>query len=216
MGLPTGSGRTTPPTIKIPDQGDSVTFAVVDCNPNALMYEYGTGEPVLNRRGQQKRQTVLTVLVVSGQGATIGGKDDARPVEAGDVGSIYVSGYGKWDPDEDRKGGTHLSFGAAVDKLPGGADAFDVGCVGQWKHLGELPSRGSFPRANRKFALRLPKPEEAAQTRCCKELHAELSGEGAPAHDDGGGGGGGGGWADEEPFIDLGFALDYRDLHREL
>lgn len=191
MGLPTGSGRQAPPTIKIPNAGDSVTFAVIDSNPNALVYEYGTGDPVLNKRGEQKRQTVLTVLVIDGKGATIGGADDARLVEAGDVGSIYVSGYAKWDPDEDKKKGTHLSFGAATDALPGGADAFDIGCVGQWKHLGELPSRGSFPRANRKFSFRLPKPEEAAQTQRCKELHAERNGEGGAADDD---------VPDEEPF----------------
>jgi hypothetical protein len=189
MGLPTGGGSSTPPTIKLPEQGNSVTFAVIDSNPDALVYEFGTGEPVLDRRGRQKRQTVLTVLVVNGDGATIGGKDDARPVAAGDVGSVYVSGYMKWDPDEDKKGGTHLSFGAAVDKLPGGAAAFDIGCVGQWKHLGELPSRGTFPRMNRKFSFRLPKPEEAAQTQRCKELNAAGGDDGAEPV-----------YGDEEPF----------------
>lgn len=169
--LNTGSGSKRPPSAKVPNNGNTLTFAVVDVNPNVPMSEYGTGNPVLNRFGQQKMQTALTVLVVAADGATIGNTDDAKPAQPGDVATIYIEGYAKWDPDQDKLGGAHVSWGKAVD-LAGG---LEVGMVGQYKHLGELPSKGSFPRVNRKFALRKAKPEEAAQVQRCEELHRELN-----------------------------------------
>lgn len=174
MGTPLnagGAGSSRPPQLKLPNDGDFVNFAVVDCNPDVPKFEFGSNEPELNRFGQPKKVTALTVLVVAAQGATLGNKDDERPAAAGDVGTIWIESYSKYDPDQDKLGGTHISWGGAVDKLGN----LEVGTVGQWKHLGELPSKGSFPRKNRKFALRAAKPEETAQTQRCEELHKGLN-----------------------------------------
>lgn len=170
--LETGGSNAGPPQLKLPNTGDLLNFAVINTRVNVPMYEFGTNAPVMNRRGQQKTATAVTVLVINGQGATIGGQDDARPVRPGDVGTIWIQSYMKFDPDQDKLGGDHLSWGGATDKLGG----LKVGTVGQWKHLGELPSKGSFPRKNRKFYLRAAKPEEADQTQQCRDLRAQLSG----------------------------------------
>lgn len=171
--LETGSGGSDyPPTLKLPNDGDLLNFAVVKTTPNVPQFEFGTGTPKMNQRGKQKTATAVTVLVISGEGATIGGQDDARPAQPGDVGTIWVTGYMKFDPDQDKLGGNHISWGGATDKL----GKLKIGTVGQWKHLGELPSRGTFPRKNRKFYLRAAKPEEADQTQQCRDLFVEAAG----------------------------------------
>lgn len=172
MGIPLSTGASSgPPSIKLPEIGNSVTFVVVDVNPNVPAREYGTGNPKLDRFGRPKMQTVLTVLVTAVDGAKHGEPGAYTSVEAGSVASIFVESYTKYDPDQDRLGGTHLSFGGATDKLDGG---LAVGDVGQWKYLGDLPSKAASPRKDRKFAFRKPKADEAAQVERCERLHLEL------------------------------------------
>jgi hypothetical protein len=164
--LNTNTGSSGPPSVKPDTPGAAVKFAVIDCNPDVPVTEYGTGQPVLNRRGEQKKQIVLTVLVLGHDG-------DSDPAEVGSVRSIWASSYAKYDPDRDAQGGTHVSLGGALDLLDGG---LQVGDVGEWKYLQNLPSQGAEPRKDRKFRLRHPKPEEGEQTAQCERLRAELAG----------------------------------------
>jgi hypothetical protein len=164
--LNTNTGSSGPPSVKPDTPGAAVKFAVIDCNPDVPVTEYGTGQPVLNRRGEQKKQIVLTVLVLGHDG-------DSDPAEVGSVRSIWASSYAKYDPDRDALGGTHVSFGAATDALDGG---LQVGDIGEYKYLGDVKGQGSFDRKDRKFRFRRAKPEEAEQTARCEQLRAELKG----------------------------------------
>jgi hypothetical protein len=166
--LNTNTGSSGPPSVKPDTPGAAVKFAVIDCNPDVPVTEFGTGQPVLNRRGEQKKQTVLTVLVLGHDGEV-----GSVPAEVGSVRSIWASSYAKYDPDQDAKGGTHVSFGAATDALDGG---LHVGDIGEYKYLGDLKGQGSFDRKDRKFRFRRAKPEEAEQTARCEQLRAELKG----------------------------------------
>jgi hypothetical protein len=181
--LNTNTGSSGPPSVKPDTPGAAVKFAVIDCNPDVPVTEFGTGQPVLNRRGEQKKQIVLTVLVLGHDG-------DSDPAEVGSVRSIWASSYAKYDPDRDALGGTHVSFGAATDALDGG---LQVGDIGEYKYLGDVKGQGSFDRKDRKFRFRRAKPEEAEQTARCEQLRAELKGNvltSAPA----------GGYGEEDPF----------------
>jgi hypothetical protein len=167
--LQTSGGGNAPPGVKLPNIGNSVKFAVIDCNPDVPVTEFNTGAPKLNSYGKPKKQTVLTVLILGHEGATV--KD--APAEVGTVASLYVASYAKYDPDRDAQGGTHVSLGGALDLLDGG---LQVGDVGEWKYLQNLPSQGAEPRKDRKFRFRRAKPEEAEQTARCEQLRAELKG----------------------------------------
>lgn len=172
MGTPldTGSGTAGPPSIKLPNLGNSVNFAVVDIDNDVPVYVYGSDKvPELNYKGEPKKQSRLTVLVTKADGAMTGPRGEERAIEPGELASIYISGYAKWDPDRDKLAdATHVSWSAACEKAGGLA----VGHVGQYAYVGDIPSTkpGNDPRKDRKFALRQPKPEEAAQVERCEEL----------------------------------------------
>jgi hypothetical protein len=171
--LDTGTGTSGPPAAKLPNVGDSLTFAVIDIDNDVPVYKFGV-EPLtvdLNLRGEPKKQTRITALAVASVGATTGG-DEPEDIKPGDIVSIYIGSYAKYDPDQDKLGGTHVSWSEAIRKAGG----LEVGSVGQWKFLAELPSKGAFPRKDRKFALRKAKPEEAQQTERCESERKRLKG----------------------------------------
>jgi hypothetical protein len=155
MGTPltTGSGTAGPPAASLPE-----------------VYVYGSNPRVaeLNFKGEPKKQVKLTALVIKSDGATRREGDDSVAIEAGEVVAIYIGGYAKWDPDQDKLDKTHKSWSEVV----GGGLA--VGYVGQWQFLGMLEGQGAQPRKDRKFRLRADKPEELAQTTRCEELRREL------------------------------------------
>jgi hypothetical protein len=169
--LSTGAKTTGPPSAKLPDIGNSLTFAVIDVDNDVPVYRFGTNPPVLNTKadGTPKKQIRITALVVAADGAQVGSGDNERPAEPGDVVSIYVGSYAKWDPDEDKLDKPFKSWSAATDEV-----GLEVGFVGQWRYVENLPSNGAEPRKNRKFKLRADKPEEAAQQARCEELRREL------------------------------------------
>ncbi len=175
MGTPleTGSGTAGPPSVKLPNIGDSITFAVVDVDNNVAVYKYGSNPRVLDTKadGTPKKQVRLTALVISGTGAVTGNlkTGETAPVVPGELVTIYIDSYGKWDPDQDKLDKTHQSWSACTEKV-----GLEVGYVGQWKFIGELPSAAEDPRKDRKFALRKPKPDELAQALRCEELRVEL------------------------------------------
>lgn len=167
--LSTGTKASGPPAAKLPDIGNSLTFAVIDVDNDVPVYIYGSDKvPALNAKGEPKKQVVVTGLVVTAEGALVGSGEHERPAEAGDVVSIYIGSYAKWDPDEDRLDKPFKSWSACCDAV-----GLEVGFVGQWRYVENLPSNGAEPRKNRKFKLRADKPEEAAQQARCEELRRE-------------------------------------------
>ena len=170
--LSTGTGEASTPGLSLVNEGDIVNFVVVDIDHDVPVYKYGVEPktPELNYKGQPKKQIRLTVLALKGNGVTGNMSDGYTPLEPDSVYSIYISGYAKWDPDQDKLGGSHISWSAAVEKL----GALRVGTFGQWKHLGTLPSKGAEPRKNRKFSLRPAKPEEAEIVARCEALHQQM------------------------------------------
>ena len=169
--LSTGNKTTGPPSAKLPDIGNSLTFAIIDVDNDVPVYKFGSNPPVLDTKadGTPKKQIRLTALVVASDGAVTGPRDDEREVEPGEVVSIYVGSYAKWDPDEDKLDKPFKSWSAVTDEV-----GLEVGFVGQWRYVENLPSNGVEPRKNRKFKLRADKPEEAAQQARCEELRREL------------------------------------------
>jgi hypothetical protein len=168
--LSTGAKASGPPAAKLPNIGDTLTFAVVDIDPDVPVYVYGSDRvPEMNAKGEPKKQIRLTGLVVSSKGAVVGSRDEERPVEPDEVVSVYVSGYAKWDPDEDKLDKPFKSWSACTDAV-----GLEVGFVAQWCYVEDLPSKAVEPRKNRKFKLRADKPEEAAQSARCEELRREL------------------------------------------
>jgi len=182
--LDTGQGGPGIPGAKLPEPGNSLTFAVIDVDNDVPVYKYGTNPPVLDTKadGTPRKQIRLTGLVTAADGAVVGSGDDRRPAQVDELVSIYISSYAKWDPDQDALDKTHKSWSACVDQV-----GLEVGFVGQWKFLGELPSNGAEPRKDRKFRLRPPKPEEAKDQERYEELHRQqrertvLVAAGAPA-----------------------------------
>ena len=170
ISLNTPTKSAAPPSIKLQNQGDEATFAVVDIKLDLPMTVFGTSDPKLNGNGNQMTQHALAVMIVDpGQAVTKNG-ENYDPVAAGDLHTIYISSYAKWDPDRDSITAPYGSWGAVTDNFD-----MEVGDVGKWKFIAELaPSRaGNNKRRDRKFQLRKAKPEEAAQVRRCEELHAE-------------------------------------------
>lgn len=169
--LSTGTKTAGPPSAKLPAIGNSLTFAVIDVDNDVPVYVFNSDppRPDLKPDGTPKKQTVITALVVAGDGAVVGRDDDQRPVEPGEVVSIFVSSYAKWDPDEDKLDKPFKSWSACTDAV-----GLEVGFVGQQRYVENLPSKGEHPRKNRKFMLRADKPEEAAQQARCEELRKEL------------------------------------------
>lgn len=171
--LQTGAKSSAPPSIKLLNVGDEVKFAVVDLALDLPMTEFGSDAPKLNAKGNQMTQHALTVLIIDPmQGVTRDGETGYRPVTAGDVHTIYISSYAKWDPDRDKVTAPYKSWGGATDDVPGG---LEVGNIGSWKFLDELaPTRaGNNGRKDRKFRLRKPTGDEASIVAKCEALHAD-------------------------------------------
>lgn len=170
--LTTGGTSKAPPAIKLRNVGDAVRFAVVDITLDLPMTEYGTDRPKLNSRGKQMTQHALTVLVTTPMQGVISVNEgtDYEPCKADELHTIYISSWAKWDPDGDKETAPYLSWGGATD-----AAGLEVGMVGEWKFVREVPGAGAQPRKDRRFRLRKPNAEEAALAQRCEELHAELA-----------------------------------------
>jgi hypothetical protein len=175
MGTPldTGAGSSGPPAIKLPNIGDWVRFAVVDVDNDVPVYKYGSNPRVLDTKadGTPKKQIRLTVLPIAAEGAVTGNlkTGETSPVTIGELATIYIDSYMKWDPDQDKLDKQHKSWSACTEAV-----GLGVGYVGEWKFLGELPSAAEDPRKDRKFRLRADKPEEAEQQQRCEKLRREL------------------------------------------
>ena len=152
-----------PPSVTIADIGNSIVVALVDTYQipltdftTGLPELYGTGHP---KEGQARHQEVIVGLVVNWDGAQVGRKDERRDPVAGETVAIYAA-----------KGGLFEWIQAKKDHR-----GLHVGDVVRWWLDHEEPpkTKGFNPYKVRKFAIRSPRPDEAAQTAACEQAHLE-------------------------------------------
>jgi hypothetical protein len=172
MGIPinSGGGSRRPPAIALRAINNYVDVAVIN-EEKIPAYEYGKpGEVKTTRDGKPKTQDAVTVLVIRGDGV-INDNGADRPVQPGEVATIYFEGQSRWDPDLDksRENGAFKSWSGAKEDL----GQLMVGDVFRWMFEAEIPGKGTQPRKLRPVKIRHPKPEEAEQTARCEQLHRE-------------------------------------------
>lgn len=188
--LDTGQRASGPPSAKLRSVGNYSNFAVVDIDNEVPVFKYNVEPPEreLTSTGKEKVAVRLTVMALDGVDPATGAaippdwvvKDGEvdKPVAAGDVVSIFIGGYAKYDPDNDKvtDENGHVSWGCALDRLAATGEKFRVGVVGQQAFLRTIPSpkNPDNPRKDRKFKLRAATAEEAAQTQRCEAIRAEL------------------------------------------
>lgn len=194
-----------PPAVKFGDVGDHVVVGLVNVE-QVQSRDYDSGDLEFWDDGKPKMHPRITGIVVSSQGAVVGKDDDERPVEPGELISIYAQG-------------SRLYTWRDAAKAHG---QIEVGDVLRWKF-----DRTEKPR-NPRFAanpvkvftaeLRKPKGTDGDLLERCEAAHYELSRGPRIAVDAGPGSGGGNQYVeDEEPFLRLGDRdLIHRDLHLEL
>jgi hypothetical protein len=171
------------PAITLATIGEWVDVAVAKLD-KVPAYVYGTNEPAMRADGTPKTKLVLTCIVVQGTGQIKDG-ETRRVVQPGDLATIYIDGQDWYDPDLDKsrdKGAFKSWAGATTDLSP------EVGDVVRWMYEADRPGKGAVPRKLRLFKIRRAKPEEAATTARCEELHRNgtplvASTAGAPADD---------------------------------
>lgn len=175
MGVPlsTGSTSTATPSIKLREVGQFADFAVAGIK-TIPRTEYGTGQPRLDRTGKPQTQVVLTVVIAGGTGSVKIGDTEVPLTEAIDeVAAVFIAGRDRWDKDGDaaRKadGKQSLSWSGALDVH----GQLEVGDVVRWTYEADVPGLAANPRKLRVFRLRKAKPEEAARTEKCLQIHRQ-------------------------------------------
>lgn len=194
MGIPINNGGQSrrPPAVNLANPGDFFDFFVIN-EETAPLYVYGKNEVATKQDGTPKTKSVITVLAHGGA-ATIKDPETQQPrqVQPGDVVTIHIQSYTRWDPDRDKTkaAGQAKSWSGAKEDL----GQLMVGDFGRYTFESTEQGRGAEPRKVRTFRLRHSKPEEAQQQARCEQLHREGTGipVGAPA--------GGGYGPDDEPF----------------
>lgn len=163
----------TNPGVSLVHMGDSFKWALVDVNDYDVK-KFGSDELT------GKKGFALTVLTIDPGTAVKGNQTDGyEPISAGEVVTIYVSGYAKWDPNRDATTKPYVSWGAATAPFGKVGSAATVaewcGLIGEWKFIEELkPSQpGISGRKDRKFRLR---KAEAGEAHIVQQCHALLNG----------------------------------------
>lgn len=171
IALSTGGSATGHPSVKLRNVNDWCDLAVVDIDKTAPAYIYGTNPPqrALTLDGKPKTQDKVTALVVNPGTAvtTVDGVD--RPLEVGEVVTVWFQGRDRWDGDADRargKGAPKSWRGAQDDH-----GTTMVGDIFRWHFTGTEQGRGVEPRKLRLVVIRSPKAEESAIRTRCEELH---------------------------------------------
>lgn len=160
------------PSIKLRNVNDWCDLAVVDQDTEAPAYVYGTNPPqrAVTQSGKPKTQDKVTAIVVNPGSAvvTVDGVD--RPVETGEIVTVWFAGRDRWDGDTDRARGkgNPKSWRGAQDDL---GRALNVGDIFRWHFTGTEQGRGAEPRKLRLVVIRAPKPEEQAIKERCEELY---------------------------------------------
>lgn len=174
--LDTGQRPSGPPGAKLRNVGDYMNFAVVDIDNEVPKYKFGTKEQEFKADGKTPKFAVrLTVMVLGGNAVRVENDVDV-PLTEGEIASIFIDSYSKYDPDNDKvtDADGHISWGGAIDRDLGGN--LEVGATGQWAFLRTIKSTqaGNNDRKDRKFKLRPADPAATELNAKCEQARIEL------------------------------------------
>ncbi len=195
-------GTGGPPALKFGDVGSYATLGIVNVEEGQSR-NYDTGDPEFWDAGKPKMHPRITAIVVDHAGASVGKDDEERPVEVGELVSLYVQGSRIYTWREAKK-----EHGAV-----------EVGDVMRWTFDRTDAPRNPRFKGNpvKVFVAKLRKPAskdgdllercEAAYYQLRDRVALEPAGAPAP----------GPSYGDEEPFLRLGDRdFIHRDLHLEV
>lgn len=134
-------GTGGPPAVKFGQIGDYVTVGIVNVE-EVQSRNYDTGDPEFWDDGKPKMHPRITAIVTGAQGAIVGKDDEERPVEVGELISIYVQGSRIYTWREAKK-----SHGA-----------IECGDVMRWKFEREDKPRNPRHKPVKVFVADLRKP----------------------------------------------------------
>lgn len=106
-------GTGGPPALKFGDVGDYVTLGIVNVE-DVQSRDYDTRELEFWDNGDPKTHPRITGLVINHKGALIGTDDDQRPVEVGEVVSLYAHGSRFYTWRDAKKGHGPVDVGDVV------------------------------------------------------------------------------------------------------
>lgn len=175
IALNAGGGTASNPSVKLRNVNDWCDLAVVDIDTTAPAYVFGTKPPqrAMTLDGKPKTQDKVTALVVSPGTAVTTDDGVDRPLEAGEVVTVWFQGRDRWDGDTDEargKGAPKSWRGAQEDH-----GQTMVGDIFRWHFTGTEQGRGVEPRKLRLVVMRSPKPEEQAIKDRCEQLHRDAN-----------------------------------------
>lgn len=172
MGTPLETPRAAiTPSVKLREIGQYVDIALAHVTERPLMV-FGSNPPeqAVSITGKPKTQDVIVGIVIGGT-ATIIVDDIERQVAAGDIVSLWMSGYNRYDPDFDaaRSRGEAKSWSSAKrDHVP------NIGDRLRWLFEAEIPGKGSVPKKVR--TCRLGTNPDTALVLACDALNASAKG----------------------------------------
>lgn len=166
MPIDIDDGPASGPSVKIPNVGDYITFAVIDTEVVPWI-EFGTQVAKIGNDGKPRTQDLIHALVVDGGSAYVRDDDGTFEVRGekhshpatGTVVRLYLAGHHRWEYIQAKK---------KLGKL-------QVGDVGKWtvERFEASSKGGNNDKKVTSFGLRHPKPGEETQTAECERLHLE-------------------------------------------
>lgn len=157
-----GGGGSDTPSVRLPNIGDSIVFALYDVEEIPLT-DFETGEVVLNDQGKERTQKLIFGIVTDPGTAEVGA--DRLPAAIGDRVCVYAGRGTLWEWVEALK----------ELKETTGTDGVGLGDRIRFYFDREEPStkRGLNPRKIRTFAIRKAQAGEEDMIAKCKQAHLE-------------------------------------------
>ena len=154
---PTASG---PPAVKFGDVGSYVNIGIVNVE-EVQSRDYDTGDAEVWPDGKPKMHPRITGIVVAAKDVQVGPRGEERPVEVGELVSIYAQGGRIYTYREAKKAHGNV----------------EVGDVMQWKFDREEPARNPrhAPRKVFEAKLRHPNGEDGDLAKRCEKAYYELA-----------------------------------------
>jgi hypothetical protein len=97
------------PGVKVPNLGDTVTFAIAHASV-VPWTDVSTGEVKIGKDGKPRTQDKLIAVVISGTAST-GKKGEYKPIEVGQEVAVYLAGHHRWEYIQAKKAHGALNVG---------------------------------------------------------------------------------------------------------